>query len=378
MIEQSGPLGVPPELTVPPVPSKPKKQRRFHIWPRHWSTKKKRICTGVLAGVILLLIGGGVWYWHSHQSQPAKVVQLNPAPPEPTTVASPLTGVQVAPALAKLPVTGVMIENSPDARPQSGLKDAGVVYEAIAEGGITRFLALFQETQPSYVGPVRSARPYFIDWLLPFDAGYAHVGGSPEALAKIKSLHVKDIGQFGNPSAYNRISTRYSPHNMYTSIAKLNQVEKSKGYTKSNFTGFARKDEAKSATPTAKSIDFSLSGLLYNSHYDYDGTTNSYKRSEGGKPHVDERTKVQISPKVVIAMVMPHHLESDNHHNAYNTLGSGPVVVFQDGLATKGTWHKASSQTQFTFTGADGKPLLLNPGQTWITMIDNASSVTYK
>lgn len=378
MDNQPGSFGVPPELTVPPVPSKPK-QRRLHIWPRHWSTKKKRIFTGALAAVVIVMAGGGYWLWRqSNRSQPSNIVHLKPAPPAPTTIASPLTGVQVAPALAKLPVTGVMIENSPDARPQSGLKDAGVVFEAIAEGGITRFLALFQETQPSYIGPVRSARPYFIDWLVPFDAGYAHVGGSPEALAKIKSMHVRDIGQFGNPSGYYRISTRYSPHNMYTTMARLNQLEKSKGYTSSKFTGFTRKKEAKAATPTAKSIDFSVSGFLYNSHYDYVAASNSYRRSEGGKAHVDERTKVQISPKVVIAMVMPHHLESDNHHNAYDTLGSGPIIVFQDGTATKGTWHKSSYQAQFKFTNASGQTLALNAGQTWITMIDNTGSVTYK
>src|SRR5581483_6348891 len=115
---------------------------------------------------------------------------------QPTTVASTLTGLPVDPSVNKRQVTAVMIENSLDARPQSGLDQAGIVFEALAEGGVTRFMALFQDTQPDYIGPVRSARPYYIQWLLGYDAAYAHVGGSPDALNDITAWHVKDLNQF--------------------------------------------------------------------------------------------------------------------------------------------------------------------------------------
>lgn len=356
-----------------------KKQRRFHIWPRRWSTKKKRICTALLVIFLLALAGGGYyWYRSNQQAKPPGAAAKEETPAPPTTEASRLTGLQVAPDLNKRAVTGVMIENSPDARPQAGLREAGVVFEAVAEGGITRFLALFQESQPDHIGPVRSARPYYLDWLLPFDAAFAHVGGSPDALAQIKSLGVKDMDQFSNAGAYQRVSNRFAPHNVYTSSAKLDALEQQKGYTTSNFTGFSRKAEAPVEVPTASTVDLAISSYLYNVHYDYDKGTNSYKRSEGGKPHTDERSGIQLNPKVVIALVMTSGIAADGTHTNYNTTGSGTMYVFQDGNLTQGTWSKADRKAQFSFTDSAGQPLKLNPGQTWVTMVGNAGAVTSK
>jgi hypothetical protein len=270
-----------------------------------------------------------------------------------------------------------MIENSPDARPQSGLKDAGVVYEAIAEGGITRFVALYQEAQPDYIGPVRSVRPYYLDFIRPFEASIAHVGGPPQALSDIKTLGVVDLDQFANGGSYRRITARFAPHNVYTSMANLDALNSSKGHTSSNFTGFARKKEAPSAQPTAKSIDISISSAFYNVHYDYDVATNSYKRSEGGAAHLDEKTGAQITPKVVIALVMSRGIASDGQHTNYATTGSGHMYVFQDGILTEGTWAKADRTAQFVFAANNGQPIKLNPGQTWITIAD-AGTVSSK
>lgn len=363
------------------MPEKKKRMHSFRIWPTHLS-KKKQIVLGI--GLFLLVVGvlGGVWLYQKNQKVPAAAVIVTPKKPvevKPTTVASPLTGMQIAPELSTRPVTGVMIENSPDARPQSGLKDAGVVYEAVAEGGITRFLALFQEAQPDYIGPVRSSRPYYLDFLLPFDAAYAHAGGSPEALAQIKSLGVKDMDQFANGGSYQRITSRYAPHNLYTSMAKLDELKTKKGYTTSTFTAFPRATkEVPSKTITARSIDMGISGYLYNVHYDYDATTNSYLRSEGGKPHTDERSGAQLAPKVTIALVMPRGIASDGTHTNYQTVGSGTAFVFQNGTVTQGTWTKTDRKAQFTFTDSTGAAIKLNPGQTWITMVNTAGDVNSK
>jgi hypothetical protein len=299
-------------------------------------------------------------------------------PPKPTTVASNLTGLQVDPSVNQRPVTGVMIENSLDARPQSGLSDAGVVFEAIAEGGITRFLALFQDTAPDNIGPIRSARPYYVQWAMGFDAGYAHVGGSPEALGDIKSWGVKDLDQFANGGSYHRISDRAAPHNVYTAISTLNQLETSKGYGASTYTGFVRVKKAIPAkAPTAKTIDLAISGALYNVHYDYNVATNSYNRSEGGAAHVDANGNKQISPNVVIAMIMSYGLEADDHHSQYGVIGSGQAFIFQNGTVTVGTWTKPSEKEQITFADGNGKPLALNPGQTWLTAMSAANQVSY-
>jgi hypothetical protein len=341
-------------------------------------TRKQTVIISAALG--LVLAAGLIWKFSIHKkpapAPPVAKQEVKKEPPKPTTVAARLSGVQVSPELDKLPVTGVMIENSPDARPQSGLKDAGVIFEAIAEGGITRFLTLFQTEQPDYIGPVRSVRPYYLDFLAPFDAGIAHAGGSGEALAQVRSGAFKDLDQFFNPGAYQRVSTRYAPHNLYTSRAALLNLQNQKGWGSSTFTGFPRKSEKASPNPTARSIDFSISGYLYNSHYDYDATTNTYKRSEGGKPHTDERSGAQLSPKVVIAVVMHHGYAGI--YSTYTDLGSDKAYIFQDGTVTEGIWEKPNRNTQIRFGEANGSPLALDAGQTWITLVSSPSEVVYK
>lgn len=355
---------------------KSKKKRRS---PKQWFedlSKKKKILF-ILFLVLLLAAGSAGTIWALSRDKPAPVVvkkaEPKPEPPKPTTEASKLTGVQVPIGTNDRAVTGIMIENSPDARPQSGLTQAGVVFEAVAEGGITRFLTLFQEAQPDYIGPVRSVRPYYLDWLQGFDAPIAHAGGSAEGLAKIRADGVKDLDQFANAAAYDRVNSRYAPHNLYTSMAKLDELKKAKGVTGSTFDGFPRKDEKAIAVPTAKAIDFNISAFLYNPHYDYDTASNSYKRSEGGKPHTDEKSGAQIAPKVVIALVTQY--SQRGIYSVYNAVGSGKVYVYQDGGVTEGTWQKGGPKAQITFADTAGAPIKLNPGQTWITAVSGADKV---
>lgn len=373
--------GVTTEAAKPQFTSAHKKhgRRNSKEWFLDLSTKQ-RIALIVL---VLVLIGGGsAAAFKLLQKEPVKTTPAAkvepPAEPVKTIIYSPLTGLPVTKEQSELPVTGVMIENSPDARPQAGLNKAGVVFEAIAEGGITRFLTLFQEEKPDHIGPIRSVRPYYVDWLQGFDAAIAHVGGSAEALAKIKSDGVKDLDQFANAGPYKRVSNRYAPHNMYSTLDGLIDLSRSKGWTKSTFQGFPRKPEAASAAPNAKAVDIKVSSALYNVHYDYDVATNSYKRVLGGKPHVDERSKEQISPKVVIALVVPYSIHPDGVHSIYKTIGSGTAYIFQDGVVSQVTWEKTSSKSQITFKDAAGKPVALNAGQTWITATAVAANVTYK
>ncbi len=376
------PSGFPPSKSPPSSSSGSKisKLHPKHLWLyfKHVKLKKWQWAL-VITALVILIAGGvfaGVWiYRHLTKTQPQAAVV---ATTKPTTEPSRLTGLPVSPELNKRPITGVMIENSPDARPQSGLLQAGVVYEAIAEGGITRFLALYEEAQPNYIGPVRSVRPYYLDFALPFQASVAHVGGSPEALSQLRSLHVRDLDEFANAGAYQRITQRYAPHNVYTSSSKLDAIEKAKGFTKSDFTSWPRKKDRPAKIPTAKTIDFAISGYYYSVHYAYDAKSNSYKRSEGGARHMDERSHKQLHPKVVIALVMPYSIESDGKHSQYGTTGSGIMYVFQDGKVQKGVWHKSSRSSQISFTDSTGKPILLNAGQTWISLVGARSDVSYK
>lgn len=345
-----------------------------------WPPTKREYA--ILAGLVVVIAGLSLTVFH-HKAAPkvvAKPVLSSAKAVTPKTVPSTLTGLPVDPSVNSLPVTAVMVENSTDARPQSGLGQAGVVFEAIAEGGVTRFMALYQDSAPDNIGPIRSARPYYVQWALGFDAAYAHVGGSPDALSDITAWHVKDMNQFYNGSYYHRVSSRASPHNVYSGIPTLNQLEAKKGFT-STFKGFARKTATPAKTPTARTINLTLSGAFYNVQYSYLATSNSYNRSEGGAPHIDANTNQQISPKVVIAIVVPLSQgaldASGAYYSNYNVLGSGQAYIFQDGTVTPGTWSKADNATNLSFSDVNGLPLKLDPGQTWITAVTSTSAINY-
>ncbi|MGA3150086.1 MAG: DUF3048 domain-containing protein [Candidatus Saccharimonadales bacterium] len=367
---------------------KQKASRRWCFSFAWWRRLNRNLRFGIIA-LALLILGAGSFliYTYEHSGGGASYSFTKHKPKVPATVASPLTGVRVAPALAARPVTGIMIENSGDARPQSGLQDAGVVYEAIAEGGVTRFLALFQDSSPQYIGPVRSLRPYYIDYAAPFQASIVHVGGSPDALSEVGNGSFRNLDQFFNGNYFTRVNSRYAPHNVYTSFSQLDALNKSKGYNSSSFTSWPRKADKKLAVPTAKTIDFAISGPDYYAHYDYNAANNSYLRSEGGAAHMDlvsasDTTGVQLDPKVVITIVVPLSNgaldASGAYYSEYADTGSGTVYVFQDGGVTVGTWNKAGIFDQLAFKDSSGNPIKLDAGQTWISLVASASEVSYK
>lgn len=348
---------------------------------KHRFSKRQRILAIIAA--ILLIGGSATSYALLHRPDPvpaAATIRRPAAKPKPTTVASSLTGRQVDPSVNQRPVIGVMIENSVEARPQSGLDEAGVVFEAIAEGGITRFLALYQDTQPDYVGPVRSVRPYYLQWCMSFDCSLAHAGGSPEALGNIRQWGAKDLDQFANDKPYQRIRSRYSPHNLYTSVPKLTDLAEAKGYKTVSFAPLARKADSRSQTPNATTISLAVSSAKYNSSFTYDAAANSYLRSQGGSEHTvidSSGANSRIKPKVVVALIMPYGVAADGH-SQYSTVGSGQAVVFQDGTATAAAWHKDSAGGALSLTDAAGAPLALNAGQTWFTVLSGQHLATYK
>jgi hypothetical protein len=189
------------------------------------------------------------------------------------------------------------------------------------------------------------------------------------------------MDQFANSNYYHRISTRAAPHNVYTGIGTLNDLEAAKGYS-STFTGFPRAaKEAPMPQPAASSIDLAISSANYNPHYDYDSAANAYKRSTAGKPDTDANTGQQLEPKVVIAIVAPLSRgaldASGAYYSDYNVLGSGTAYIFQNGGVTQGQWHKAGNTTQITFTDSTGAAIPLNRGQTWVSAVSAASQVKY-
>ena len=178
----------------------------------HWVKHHKLASVLIVLTVIALAGGSAMAFGLFGKQTQTTVIKVIKKPAKPTTVASPLTGLQVAPKIAEQPITAVVIENHPDARPQSGLSQAGVVYEALAEGGITRFLAFFLDEKPKEVGPIRSIRTYFVDWALEFNAPVAHVGGNIDALDIINPLGMKDMNEFAYGPYFYRTTDRYAPH----------------------------------------------------------------------------------------------------------------------------------------------------------------------
>ena len=337
---------------------------------------RHRIATMCICGAILIAIGGTVAFVLTYRAPVADTAYHAPTKKAPKTAEkyySHLNGIEVASkADLSKPVTAIMIENSPDARPHSGLKQAEVVYEAIAEGGITRFLTLFQQYKPQLIGPVRSLRMYYVDWLAPYQASVAHVGGSHASLQEIRNGKYRDIDQFFNGGSYWRANDRRPPHNVYTSFEKLDALNAGKGYKSSQFTSFARADGKASDKPNTVSIDINFSSSWYNTHYDYDKASNTYLRSIGGQASND-REEGRLAPSVVIALhVNETTVMEDGWRQSIVTTGTGTATVFQNGTVAECTWRKNDRFSPLELIDAAGKPVVLNRGQTWIAAVPNS------
>lgn len=347
----------------------------------------KKVKIIIVCSLGALLLAGSVLAYTL--TRPKKVeraaVQTKAAPPAKTTIPSPLTGVEVSPQLAKRPPVTVVIENLyPNARPQSGLSSAGVVYEALAEGGITRYLAVFQDGLPleKDIGPIRSLRTYFVDWTLEYDAPVVHAGGNVDAIALIKPTGLKSLNQFYNGDYFRRISSRPAPHNLYTTGKQLDQLLKDRGYDGvPNFKPWPRKDDDSKRPGDATTITVDFSAKDYQASFAYDVDSKLYKRSLRGVSDIDANTNQQISPKNVVVISMPTH-QNMTHENdlslVMQTVGSGQAWVFTDGAVTIGRWQKDSRTDRIKFTDSTGAEIKLNRGQTWISVIPEGKTVTYQ
>lgn len=306
----------------------------------------------------------------------------------------------------------VMIENHADSRPQSGLSSADVVYEAVAEGGITRFMGIFYcgiAAQSVNLAPVRSAREHYLGWVMEYDALYNHVGGAgncndgtvddrAKALCHIQQNKIKDMDQFGIsfPTCYRNYDrldhTVATEHTMVCVTDKLIALAKTRGWTNVDekgvswdkaFQPWKFKDDAKEKERgTATSISFAAwkgYDAEYGVRWDYDKVANVYKRFNGGVAHTDLETKQQLTAKAVAILFAKETGPVDEHaHLLYANMGSGEAIVFQDGTATKAVWKKEtkSSRTKF-FNASTNKEIEFTRGQIWIEMLPTGTPVTY-
>jgi hypothetical protein len=314
-------------------------------------------------------------------AQPATLVPTAAAvrpTPAPSVVAGALDGLPTPRLLAERRPLAVVIDNFyPDARPQTGLSRASVVFEALTEGGITRLMALFLEHDPGNMGPVRSARPYFVSWAAGFRAIFVHAGGAPAALQMLRRTpSLADLDALQTATPFSRASDRVAPHNLYTTASGARALAVRRGEAAGTPTSpFVFTKEAPLAARGHSSsfqITFStpqvFSPPAYTVSYRYARRRNEYLRSQGGVPFIDRATGAQIAPSNVIVLFTKATpiLNDPAGRIALGAVGEGRATLFQNGHEVHGSWSKASTSSPLFFTRTDGSPMKLVPGQTWI------------
>jgi hypothetical protein len=352
-----------------------------------WSVEKnRRLIIIIVIGLILITLALGAFFIFRPDKGSDLDLDVNKKEAEVVLYPSILDGTMVSQEDANRHPLGIMVENHTDSRPQSGLGSASIVYEAIAEGGITRFLAIYSPRGAETVGPVRSARTYYVDWIKELAGYYAHVGGNYDALEKIKKEGVLDLDQFANPSAYWRDKTKKvsSEHTMYTSTSKLYGIANDKKYSMANsFSQWKfKKDAAVEVRPLAQTVSINFGNASYNVGYTYDPANNQYKRELAGKPHLDAETNAQLTAKNVVVMTVkraPTVTAINEQGWTMQVVGTGDASVFLDGLETKATWKKENdnARTKF-FNKATGAEIEFNAGATWIEVISPELTFTVK
>jgi DUF3048 family protein len=316
-------------------------------------------------------------------------------PPTPTPmppILAPLTGLPVSQEAANRHPIAVMVDDHADARPQAGFNAASIVWQAPAEWGIPRYMLIFQDQVPDAVGPIRSARQYYIEWAAEWTAMYVHHGGSPQAMA---TLRARGNGQWVfNADGFRwegryvfRVTNRIAPHNVMTDGRHLRQLAKRIG----------AKDEpiepvwsfgpgvAPELRPDGGRI--TVRYPYETIQYRYDAATNTYARfiaPAGGKlrAQVDVADATAVAPTNVVILRMAFGPLNDGHPDKgrveARNVGKGTAWIATNGRTVKGTWRKASRTAPTLLFGPDGNPITLAAGQTFVQVIDTEYSFEIK
>ena len=389
-------------------------------------TEKKpidKISIGLLIAGIIGVIGGlgfllfGI-FGLQKVTENVSFPQLGNQNTENAAALSPLTGEILADgATVNDPTYCIQTPNGLDgARPQAGLTEAGVVFEAIAEAGITRFAAIYQDPSSAVIGPIRSLRLYYLEWDTPFDCTIVHAGGADDAIMALQSGGYREIDENYNDMYRSNVGGRLW-NNLFTTSSNLarataGETSNAQGFSRMtpeesgrarvdaeaaqilNITEPAEGDTSKIEAEVANiSIDFG-GAADFSVIYDYNADNNTYARSyaSGATHDVYECTSedlgnqapeqvcslTQLSPSVVIAMVVKESKASDNYHEDITTIGTGDAYIFQNGTVIEGSWGKASVADQIKFFDENGDEVKLAVGQTFVSAIPTYGRVDYQ
>lgn len=298
------------------------------------------------------------------------------APPEPTIpVTWPLTG--VAGEVTPRPAVAVKIENTNQARPQSGLQAADVVWETIVEFQVSRLIAVFHSQLPEEIGPVRSARPMDVPVSAPLRPLFVFSGGQPGILQLIYNSTLQPISHDAGADGLYRIRSRSAPHNVYASLATiLAQADADHSAPPAEQFAFALRPElagAVRAGTSATTLSFRLSSAS-SPTWTYDATRGQWLRNEGSTPFMDAVTGEQVGATNVVSIVAAHPDSGFDAQNAapiptYELVGEGDAVVATAGMTIPARWRKAAEDQPMQLFDATGAPLLLAPGNTWVELV---------
>lgn len=275
----------------------------------------------------------------------------------------------------------VIIENHGDSRRQMhGLFDASLVFEAEAEGGITRFLAFYPYQDTEKVGPVRSARPYFVRWSEMFSTALAHAGASEMGFSAIYSsgriLDLDGLALEGGGKYFTRDYMYYAPHNLYANLGELRELMNDRGWdnpVEEQFVEFGDIDEnefSDSDLESAETVHIYYPYPNYFVKYQYDSESEKYLRYEGGEPHMDHTDDKQIETSNVVVMITNYYPTDEEGRLYMKTEGKGDIYLFRSGKVIPGTWKRTTSSDKYRFYDENDNELKFKEGKTWISVIN--------
>jgi len=310
--------------------------------------------------------------------EPVEVIPVR----DPSYVQAPLSGLWVPEELTIKRPVAVMIDNHYKARPQSGLSEAEIVYEILAEGRITRYMAVFQVNEPEKLGPVRSARSYYIDKALEYDPLYVHVGGSPQAFDDVVRLQMADMDGLAS-GAFWRTKHKKMPHNAYTNIENLRAEADRRGYkTLVNIDTwqFNEEDQELVGTPGPhlKFVYKAPSGsdsTGYYSEFKYDEDAKVYYRYVNSTPHKDETSDIHLSAKNIFVQVAPHRIIDNEGRRDIDVVGSGRGYYLTNGNYIPVTWSKEGRRGLTRLYDVEGNEVIFNPGVTWVQVVSSDMNI---
>ncbi len=292
----------------------------------------------------------------------------------------PLDGEVLTELPAQRPLA-VMVDNAPAARPPLGIADADLVYEALVEGGITRLMAVYYHGQAEEVGPIRSARPYFIQLAQDTSSVYVHAGQSPQAEIMMKEKNIAHLNEIPITRGFWRVKDRAVPHNLLSSTEDLHALADDFDLEKSvEVPAFSFYDEKPDLPETLRNSDEII--VYYPQQfsqvrYVYQKAGGAYLRFLGRKAHIDGRTNLQLKARNIVVQYVDTKVIDGEGRLEMDMIGSGKALVFNNGIAYQARWEKEDLHSPTRYLTVKGEEIKFMPGQTWIQIVPTGTRIDY-